>query len=33
MFASESNRSFGFVFCAAGPVVPITFDVVATKVA
>lgn len=32
-FISESKRLFGFVFCAAGPVVPSTFEVVATKVA
>lgn len=32
-FASESNRLFGLVFCEAGPVVPSTFEVVATKVA
>ncbi len=32
-FASESNRWFGLVFREAGPVVPSTFEVVATKVA
>ena len=32
-FASESNRLFGFVLREAGPVVPSTFEVVATKVA
>jgi hypothetical protein len=32
-FASESNRLFGLVFREAGPVVPRTFEVVATKVA
>lgn len=33
MFASESKRLFGLVFREAGPVVPSTFEVVATKVA
>lgn len=32
-FASESNRLFGLVFREAGPVVPSTFEVVATNVA
>jgi hypothetical protein len=32
-FASESSRLFGLVFREAGPVVPSTFEVVATKVA
>lgn len=32
-FATESNRLFGLVFREAGPVVPSTFEVVATKVA
>jgi hypothetical protein len=32
-FISESSRLFGLVFREAGPVVPSTFEVVATKVA
>jgi hypothetical protein len=32
-FISDSNRLFGLVFREAGPVVPSTFEVVATKVA
>ena len=32
-FATESTRLFGLVFREAGPVVPSTFEVVATKVA
>jgi hypothetical protein len=31
--ASDSTRSFGLIFREAGPVVPSTFEVVATKVA
>lgn len=33
IFATDSTSLFGLVFCAAGPVVPSTFEVVATKVA
>ncbi len=29
-FASERSRLLGFVFCAAGPVTPRTFEVVIT---